>query len=243
MPSGTAPFDPPDSAAPGPLLLPALARSHRLAANARMCDDIVTYCQSCPVRRSFQCCSCPHSKACASSRPPPASRASRAAPRSSASPRPPWRGRSGSCQPPGPEGLCGAGRDVAQVGGVVAGAGRDDPKTLSLHVAAAVSTELFPVHARNCADDPRGVHPADPRWLPVSTIRSGRGYPHWGLACPGKSLRGSIQFPWRQRGEYGIGFEIERQTNDGLRGGDFDRSGKAGETKQLRHAVRIMTSG
>ena len=46
-----------------------------------------------------------------------------------------------------------------------------------------------------------------------------------------------------QGGEYGISFEIERQTDDGLRGGDFDRSGKAGEPKQLRHAVRIMTSG
>ena len=58
-----------------------------------------------------------------------------------------------------------------------------------------------------------------------------------------RSLRGSIQFPRRQGGEYGIGFDIERQTDDGLRGGDFDRSGKAGEIKQLRHAVRIMASG
>ena len=44
----------------------------------------------------------------------------------------------------------------------------------------------------------------------------------------------------RQRGEYGIGFEIYRQTDDGHRGGDFERSGKAGETKQGPHTVRIM---
>ena len=44
----------------------------------------------------------------------------------------------------------------------------------------------------------------------------------------------------RQRGEYGIGFAIYRQTDDGHRGGDFERSGKAGETKQGPHTVRIM---
>ena len=37
-----------------------------------------------------------------------------------------------------------------------------DQKTLPMHVAAAVPTEPFPARARNCADDPRGVHPADP---------------------------------------------------------------------------------
>ena len=47
-----------------------------------------------------------------------------------------------------------------------------------------------------------------------------------------RSLRGSIQFSRRQGGEYGIGFEIKRQADGGLRGGDFDRAGKAGGTKQ-----------
>ena len=58
-----------------------------------------------------------------------------------------------------------------------------------------------------------------------------------------RSLRGSIQFSRRQGGEYGIGFEIKRQADDGLRGGEFDRSGKAGGTKQGPHTVRLMTSG
>ena len=51
-----------------------------------------------------------------------------------------------------------------------------------------------------------------------------------------RSLRGSIQFSRRQGGEYGIGFEIKRQADDGLRGGDFDRAGKAGGTIGSRGA-------
>ena len=62
MPSGTTLFDPPASAAPGPLLLSALARSHRLAANARMCDDIITYCQSVPSGGSFSAAPAPARK-------------------------------------------------------------------------------------------------------------------------------------------------------------------------------------
>ena len=58
-----------------------------------------------------------------------------------------------------------------------------------------------------------------------------------------RSLRGGIQFPRRQRGEYGIGFEIQREADDGLRGGDLERSGKAGEIKQVRHILRAMPVG
>ena len=52
-----------------------------------------------------------------------------------------------------------------------------------------------------------------------------------------RSLRGSFQFSRKQGGKYGGGFEIERQTDDGLRGGDFERSGKAAEIEQGRPAA------
>ena len=65
----------------------------------------------------------------------------------------------------------------------------------------------------------------------------------WSLAGRGRSLRGSIEFTRRQGGEYRIGFVIQRQTDDGLRGGDLKRSGKAAETEQKRHIVRIMPVG
>ena len=58
-----------------------------------------------------------------------------------------------------------------------------------------------------------------------------------------RSLRGSIQFTRRQGGEYGSGLEIQRQTDDGRRGGDLKRSGKAGKTKQVHHILRTMPSG
>ena len=58
-----------------------------------------------------------------------------------------------------------------------------------------------------------------------------------------RSLRGSIRFPRRQGGEYGSGFEVQRQTDDGLRGGDFERSGKAAEIEQGRHILRTMPVG
>ena len=58
-----------------------------------------------------------------------------------------------------------------------------------------------------------------------------------------RSLRGSIQFPRRQGGKSGSGFEVQRQTDDGLRGGDFERSGKAAEIEQGRHILRTMPVG
>ena len=57
-----------------------------------------------------------------------------------------------------------------------------------------------------------------------------------------RSLRGSIQFSRRQGGEYGIGFEIKRQADDGLRGGDFDRAGKAGGTIGSRGAGQVSST-
>ena len=50
-------------------------------------------------------------------------------------------------------------------------------------------------------------------------------------------LRGSIEFIRRQGGEYGLGFDIARQTDDGRRGGDFERSAKAAETKEVGGGV------
>ena len=195
MPSGTTLFDLPASAAPGPLLLPALARSHRLAANARMCDDIITYRQSVPSGGSFSAAPAPARKPALlrGRRPPAELRARRRGARR-------HRGRRG-------------------VAVAVLASHRD----LKGYVALAETTRRHCL-CTSLPPSPPNSSPPMPvivpmilvestlriRWLPVSTIRSGRGYPHWGLACPGKSLRGSIQFPRRQGGEYGIGFEIKR---------------------------------
>ena len=41
----------------------------------------------------------------------------------------------------------------------------------------------------------------------------------------------------RQRGKNGVGFKIERQADNGLRGRDFERSAEAGEIKQVHHVL------
>ena len=78
---------------------------------------------------------------------------------------------------------------------------------------------------------PARLHPPSRRW-------AGGGSTHGKMreVICSRSLRGSIQFSRRQGGEYGIGFEIKRQADDGLRGGEFDRAGKAGGTIGSRGA-------
>ena len=181
MPSGAAPFDRAVSAAPEPVFLPALARSHRLAANARMCDDIITYCQSVPSGGSFSAAPPPARKpALLRGRRPPAE----LRPRRRGSRR--HRGR----------------RRVAVA---VLASHRDLKGYVALaetwHKSAESLLAQVETTRRHCPCTSLPPSPPNPfppvpaivpitlvestlriRWLPVSTIRSGRGYPHWSLA-------------------------------------------------------------
>ena len=84
---------------------------------------------------------------------------------------------------------------------------------------------------------PARLHPPSRRW-------AGGGSTHGKMreVICSRSLRGSIQFSRRQGGEYGIGFEIKRQADDGLRGGDFDRAGKAAGTIGSRGAGQVSST-
>ena len=91
---------------------------------------------------------------------------------------------------------------------------------------------------------PFGNLPAPARLHPPSRRWAGGGSTHGKMreVICSRSLRGSIQFSRRQGGEYGIGFEIKRQADDGLRGGDFDRAGKAGGTIGSRGAGQVSST-
>ena len=56
----------------------------------------------------------------------------------------------------------------------------------------------------------RGVVDIGNRGLPT------RSHGKMGEIIGSRSLRGGIQFTRRQGGEYGSGFEVQRQTDDGL---------------------------
>jgi hypothetical protein len=57
----------------------------------------------------------------------------------------------------------------------------------------------------------------------------------WPLSMPPlrrHERRGARQIPWRQRREHREHFSVQRQTDDGDRGGDLDESRETLETKQ-----------
>ena len=54
---------------------------------------------------------------------------------------------------------------------------------------------------------------------------------------------GTVDFPRRQGGKYGIGLEIDRQGDDGFRRGYFKRSGEAPQIEKVHHVLRAVSSG